>query len=337
MNNQQNMPPEAVIMQMIIGMRVSRCVSLVAELGLTDLLAEGSRTVSYLAEQTGSNEDALNRVLAFLAQQGVYSEVAAGQYENNLVSDVLGNNHPDSIRSYVQFLGSNFYWNIVYNLDHAVKTGEPAILRGSDKTTVFDVLQEHPKEQILFQEAMTKRSKASGKAIADAYDWAAYDTIVDVGGGQGMLASLIAQRAPSSSVIYFDLPHVIDAANNLLEQNHLPNLQAVGGDFFECVPGPADLIVMKYIIHDWDDKKSAQILTNCKEQLKNGGRILLCEGLMVTDGSKSVAMRSSDINMLLVGGKERTQQNFADLAAQVGLKLCRIIDTEGGTYLVELM
>ncbi len=55
----------------------------------------------------------------------------------------------------------------------------------------------------------------------------------------------------------------------------------MGGDFFESVP-PADLYLLKFILHDWDDESCLKILRRCREAMEPGGRIAIFE-LVVGD------------------------------------------------------
>jgi len=335
MENNKNLPPQAILMQMINGKHISRCVSLMAELGISDLLLEGAKSIKHLAEKTDSKEDPLNRVLRLMTRLGIYTEVKEGFYENNFLSELLGSQHPHSVKKYAQWMGTGFHWNVTRDLDYSVKTGIPSILKDTDKSNPFEVLLEHPEAQGVFQDAMTGMSTAEGYLVAEAYDWSAHQKIIDVGGGHGTLAKIIAEQTPNSKVSIFDIPEVIEQTKKIVEQTGLTNLTAVPGSFFESIPTPVELIIMKYIIHDWNDEKSIEILNNCKSALSENGKILLCE-MMITNGPESIPAQIFDIEMLIgPGGKERTQKQFEELFEKAGLRLIRIIDTKSPLKLIE--
>ena len=46
----------------------------------------------------------------------------------------------------------------------------------------------------------------------------------------------------------------------------------VGGDFFKALT-TADVYLLKFVLHDWDDERCVDILTRCREGLVLGGRI----------------------------------------------------------------
>ena len=125
------------MMQMINGKLISRCVSLVAELGVADRLRESPKDADSLAAATESNPDALYRVLQMLAGLGIFVELPERQFENSPLSEVL-RSHAGSVRNYARWLGHDLHWRVVKDLDYSVRTevegpspGEPAESTGS--------------------------------------------------------------------------------------------------------------------------------------------------------------------------------------------------------------
>jgi hypothetical protein len=147
---------------------------------------------------------------------------------------------------------------------------------------------------------------------------------------------MIARAAPQARVRVLDLPHVIEGTKKRLEDDGLEGrIEAVAGSFLERVPGPADLCVLKNILHDWDDEISTRTLTNCRNALEAGGRVLVCE-MVITPGPESLLARIIDIEMLVgPGGRERMEAEFAELFAIAGLKLIRVIETPTPIRLLE--
>ncbi|KAK4438746.1 8-hydroxyquercetin 8-O-methyltransferase [Sesamum alatum] len=85
-------------------------------------------------------------------------------------------------------------------------------------------------------------------------------SMVDVGGGTGTVAKAIADGFPGMNCVVLDLPHVVAGCEGS------ENLTFVAGDMFEYIP-PADAVFMKWILHDWPDKKCVKILEKCKEAI----------------------------------------------------------------------
>lgn len=330
------MPPQAVMIQMIHGKLLSRCISLVAELDIADHLKVGPKDADTLATATGMNPDALYRVMRMLASADIFEELSDRQFQNNALSDTLRSDAPGSTRGYARWLGTEFHWQLACDLDYSVQTGKPSVLKRQPDKSPFDILAQDPGAQERFNDAMSGVSIADGTAIVHSYDFTRFDRIMDVGGGHGMLAMMIAQAAPHAHVSVLDLPHVTEGAAERFAQDEAANrLKAIGGDFRKHVPGPVDLCVLKNTIHDWDDQTSSHILTNCREALADDGRILLCEYL-VGEGLEALASRLLDIEMLVgPGGRERTVEEFERVLADAGLKLNQVVETPTPIRLIE--
>lgn len=212
---QGSVPPTRILMQLISGKCVSRCVSLAAELAIADLLADGPEDVVALAKATGTSPETLYRVLRTLAGVGMFDELPKRRFQNSPLSAMLISGAPGSVRHYARWFGRELHWRMYSGLESSVRTGKPWAVNEYPDKTPFEVLAEHPADQDVFNQAMAELSEADGPAIAQAYDFSRFDRIVDVGGGQGTLARLIAGRAPQAKVTVFDLPQVTEGAPNV--------------------------------------------------------------------------------------------------------------------------
>lgn len=329
-------PPQAVMMQMISGKCISRCISAVADLGIADHLEAGPRDAASLAAETGVQADPLYRVMRMLAGLGVFHERADQTFENSPLSDALRNNAQGSVRHYARWYGQQLHWRIWADFDFSLQTGKPSIHKSEPDKTPFEVIAEDSRTHQVFQDAMTGLSLADGAAIIGAYDFSRFVRIADIGGGHGMLARMIADAAPEAEVTVFDLPHVVEETRREIEKAGLADrIHVAGGSFFEAIPGPFDLCVFKHIIHDWDDETAATILRNCAKALADGGRVVLCE-MLITPGPESLPALLLDVEMLAgPGGRERTRDEFAALFAAAGFRLERVIETQTPIRLVE--
>jgi len=147
-----------------------------------------------------------------------------------------------------------------------------------------------------------------------------------VGGGHGQLLSAILTRHPHVSGVLFDLPSGVQMARSGAGGS-LPRTEFVAGSFFESVPQGADVYVLKKVIHDWNDKQAVAILRNCRDAVTPHGRVLVAETI-IPAGNEPSPIKLIDANMLVVtGGAERTQAEYAALFAAAGLRLKRVIST----------
>jgi hypothetical protein len=107
---------------------------------------------------------------------------------------------------------------------------------------------------------------------------------------------------------------------------------------FESVPAGADALILKGVIHDWDDARSAKILANCRRALPPTGTLLLVERIMPEVLETTAAHRAAvqnDLNMLRgPGGSERTEREFRDVLRKADFTLSRVIPA-GPMHVIE--
>ena len=269
-------PPEAVITQMIFGKWVAMALSVAAKLRVADALAAGPKDIAELAEKTGTHAPSLFRVLRALASVGVFAEDEGGRFRQTPLSEVLRTGVPGSMRAVADYCGADWSWRPWGKLLETVRTGQTAFDEVFGEQA-FEYLAKHPEESAVFNEGMTGFSMQESPAVAEAYDFSPFGTIVDVGGGHGHLLCTILKKYPGPKGVVFDAPHVAEGATpRIAEAGLAGRCRAEGGDFFKAVP-PGDGYVMKHIIHDWPDDKSTTILRNCRKAASPGAKLILVE------------------------------------------------------------
>lgn len=327
-------PPEAIITQMIFGKWVSMAISVAAKLRIADALASGPLTVAELAGQTATHAPSLFRVLRALASVGVFAEDADGRFRQTPLSEVLRTGVPGSMRAVADYCGADWSWRPWGQLLETVQTGQTAFDRVFGEP-VFDYLAKHPAESAVFDDGMTGFSMQASPAVAEAYTFSPFGTIVDVGGGHGHLLCTILAKYPEPKGIVFDAPHVAMGATPRIASTGLAErCRAEGGNFFEAVPA-GDAYVMKHIIHDWPDDKATTILRNCRTASRPGAKLLLVE-MVIPPGNDASPGKLLDLEMLVIAsGKERTEAEYATLFAHSGWRLTRVIPTKSPVSIIE--
>jgi hypothetical protein len=312
------------IVRLAFGFAVSQALRVVADLEIADHLGDGEWSVDDLAAQTHSNADALYRVMRLLAAEGLFRETMARRFRLSELGEALRSDTGSSPRDLIRMLNGEPYLAFA-QLSHSVRTGLPAFDEVFGKPR-FDWLADHPDEAALFQRAMITLSQDSNEAIAEAYDFGAFSRVVDVGGGHGHLLSAILARHAHLSGVLFDLPSGIQMIRSAAGSN-FQRTEFVTGSFFESVPRGADVYVIKKVIHDWSDEQAVVILRNCRDAMTPQGKVLVAETIIPV-GNEPNPIKLIDVNMLVVtGGKERTQAEYAALLATAGLRLERVIST----------
>jgi hypothetical protein len=316
---------------MITGFRLSAALNVAADLGISDLLVDGPRAVADLAESTSTDPDTLRRLLRALATVGVYAEAPDGAYANTDLSEGLRSDVPGTLRPLARTLNSPALWSAWGHLGHSVRTGENAFeaMHGVD---VWTHRLAHPDENEIFNDNMTALTSTVAAAVADAYDFSGLHHVVDIGGGQGVLLEAVLSGHPALSGAVFDQEHVVAAAP--ISAALAPRWSAASGSFFDAVP-EADAYLLKSILHDWPDDRCVDILRTCRRSLRPGGVLLVVETLLGRPGFE-VHAAFSDLNMLVMpGGRERTEEEYAVLFAAAGFRLTRVVDTATRASVIE--
>jgi hypothetical protein len=182
-----------------------------ARLGVADLLQDRPRTTAHLAQQLEVNESVLYRLLRVLASQGVFEETESGTFANTRLSQFLCTHAPGSIRALLTFRGSEFYFVPFGKILSSIRTGEPARSRG-DGTNGFESLRQDPEQARLFDDAMTNMSELVAPVIVSAYDFGQWGSVIDVGGGNGVLLAAILRADPGLRGVLADQPQVLERA-----------------------------------------------------------------------------------------------------------------------------
>jgi hypothetical protein len=328
--------PSEQIMQLSNGYMAPACLYIAAKLRIADQLAGGAKPVAQMADGSrGVHEDSLYRVLRALASIGVFTETAPREFANTPASELLRQDIPGSLRDTVLFMTNPTHFRVFAELEHSVRTGETALKHVSG-LAAFEFLKQNPAEEEVFNSAMSNLSSHYAQAVLEAYDFSGLGTVADIGGGHGALLCAVLKKHYGLRGIVFDAPHVARGAAPHIDSAGLgERCQALGGDFFQKVPA-ADSYVLKSVIHDWDDQRAVAVLKNCVAAMRGDkGKILLLE-MVLSPGNEPHYGKWIDLEMLaMAGGRERTEQEFAELLSKAGLKLTRVVRTKAPVCVIE--
>jgi C-methyltransferase len=333
--HQRLVPAPAAMMEMIIATWTSQAITVAAQLGVADALADGPLTIDELAVRVDADADALRRLLRALISRGIFRQRRDGRFELNSLADTLRSDAPASMSSAARFYGSREQrerWTVMVD---AVRTGSSVVpaLRGKSS---FDYFAEQPELAELFNQTMTSVSEMTDLTVVAGYDFGAYPTIVDVGGGHGPLLAAVLAAAPASRGVLYDLPSVVaDAPNLLREQGVADRVRIVDGSFFDSVPGGGDAYILKNIIHDWPDEKALQVLRNVRAATGRQAKVLLVE-FVIPNHDREFPGKWVDLEMLLnLGARERTAAEYRELLGEAGFRMTRVVQTASPLSLVE--
>ena len=311
------------IQQISAGYFVSRCLHCAAELGVADALGDATKSVAELARDTGADADALGRILRLLASYGVFG-LRGHVVSQTALSSLLRSDHPQSMRDFARMFGLSVNWRSAEMLLHSLRTGEaaaPFAFEGG----FWGRLAEHPEEARLFDSAMLGKAKVHIPAVLSVYDFSPFETVADIGGGQGHLIRAVLQQTPNARGILFDQPDVVEAARTGGDEDG--RLRFQGGDFFKDDLPKADIYVLMYIIHDWADAPARQIIAAVRKHAGPQAKLLLIESEISDDEGPDWTKTLDIVMMALFAGRQRTTEQYRELLHAEGFELQRVINT----------
>jgi hypothetical protein len=301
--------------------RVTAVIYVAAKLGIAELLRDGPRSLAELAQATHADKQALGRLLVALSTVGVCAPVAEERYLLTGMGAALDGAAEPSFKASAIFEGQMLFpsWN---GLLESIMTGKTAAqLQGVDDA--FDLMAQSPEKVAIFNAAMVDLTRFVTADILGAYDFGGITHLMDVGGGSGELIGAVTIQYPHIQGTVFDLPRCAGSAKDHFGRIGVSDrTEFKPGDFFQTIPSGADAIIMKSIIHDWDEERSLAILQNCRKALPNNGLLLLVERLLPEFPTSSEEDREQALTDLVMlrgpGGMERTEKQYRRLVGEAG-------------------
>jgi hypothetical protein len=317
--------PAQILVDLGFGFILSGALAAATQLGVADALAEGPKHPEALAKELGADASSLFRVLRLLASVGVFIEDAEGRFGLTPAANLLRSQVPGSLREAVLMLTQKIFWLPTGELAETVRTGQTPFDRIFGKP-FFDYLAGNAAEAATFHQGMSSLSGLENGPIAHSYDFSPFQQVVDVGGGHGGFLIEALRATPSLRGVLFDHAHVL-SGSRIASAGLADRCEQTVGDFFQTVPTGADVYVLKRILHDWSDEVCINILRNCRNAMRPGGRVLVID-TVIPPGNRPHGGKVLDIMMMAsLPGRERTEADFRKLFVQAGLQLSRVIAT----------
>ena len=206
---------------------------------------------------------------------------------------------------------------------------------------LWEYLEADPDRLQEFNDGM--RSQATVKEFDSSYPFEselnmepveeAETVLVDVGGGRGHALERIKQRFPGlkGRLVLQDQDAIIkDAIAGGLSSEIEPQ----AASFFK--PNPiknARAYFFRRVLHDWSDPVCRTILSNTVTSMGPKSKVLIAE-YEVPAIAAPAKLTLQDINMMGLGGTERTERQWSELLDSVGLTLIKIWRTESSNFVI---
>jgi predicted transcriptional regulator len=313
------------MLQLLSALWMTHAIGAFARLDLADAIANGADDPASIAQMRNLNADRVNRLLRALTTVGIVIEKGGGHFAVTPLGGLLGSRSPQSMRSTALLL-TGYLGDMWGKLTEAV-AGEEVAFESMTGQPLFAWLAARPEEAARFHRMMVEVHGPETPAIIAAYDFAGFEHIVDVGGGNGSLISAILAAFPGRRATLFDLPEAVALAQRG-EGGPLPGVTLCAGDVLRAVPPGGDVYLLRHVMHDFDDDDCRRILLNVRRAMAAQARVLVLEAPVPPTPSPGPG-RWLDLHMmLLANGRERSLDDYARLFADAGLRLARTFPTQ---------
>jgi hypothetical protein len=324
----------ATVSRLVNGYQVSQALHVLVRLEIPDRLAAGPRSATDLAAEAGAHEPSVYRLLRAVAAVGILNELPDHRFVLTELGEALRSDVPGSVTGWAAFIGRPYYWNVWARLFDGVTTGKHAFRLEHGKG-VWDYRQEHPEETSIFNKAMNSSTGAVSPAVVAGYDFSTAATVVDVGGGGGLLLTQVLKANPGARGILFDLPGTVKDAKTFVAASGVgERCELVPGDFFKTVPSGADVYLLKSILHDWYDEEATAILKTIRAAARPETVLLVIEPV-ISGPNEGAPAKFADLNMMVAaGGRERTREEWDELFGGSGWRLDEVRPAARSSILV---
>lgn len=329
----QSMDDHDKVFELIMAGVGSQAVRTMAAMSVAEHLADGPLSAGQVAERESSDPGMTYRVLRAGVALGLLEyDPDAGLFSGTTTLGVLHKDAPACLKHYALAGISDAFWLPLVRMPDTVARGGNYVqeMLGS---SAFDYLGRHAQDARLFSRAMTDLSTPVIREAADALDVSGVASIVDVGGADGAFVAELLQRHPHLRGLVFDLAAVVPGVADEARRRGLgERMTAAAGDFFVDVP-TADLYLLKFILHDWDDESCRTILGNIRRAMAPGGRVVIVE---MTVGQNNLGAILLDLAMMSnFTGREREPSEFDRLLQSADLRVERITPLHPPYQLIE--
>lgn len=321
--------PAERLLDLIGGHRVTAAICAAVELGVIDALAAGPRTAPEIAAECSAHEGSSERLLTALVGLGICRSGEDSQYQLTEMGAYLAQGSDPSLRDWALFEGEMLARSWI-GLSESVRSGRTfAEIAGSEGGR-YEEMRRDPKTASLFDAAMVNMTRLVARDVLAAYNFRDAGRILDIGGGTGTLLIDILRAYPATIGCVLDLQRCEAGARQAIADAGLgPRAYFLAADFFVGIPSGFDTLLLKNVLHNWDDARCAVLLANCRRVLGRSGRIVIIERFLARAPDAPAGYASTalgDLNMLRgPGGRERTEFAYRNLATNAGLCVTHVL------------
>jgi hypothetical protein len=321
--------------RMVMAAWGSQAIRALAGLSVAEHLEEGPLGVEQLATRESVDPAMLYRLLRVgVAMDVLNYDTESQTFCTTPMLRVLHEDASESLKHYAQALPGPAFWHAAERTPRAVAVGrnQSVDVLGS---TLFDYFGEHPEAARQFTAAMSDLSTPVIREAVSVIDVQGAASALDVGGAGGAFLCELVERNPQLTGAVLDLEHVIPGVAEEAQRRGLTHkVHGIAGNFFEPLPA-ADIYLLKFILHDWDDRACTTLLANVCHAMNPGARLFIVE-MVVQDNAASLDAALMDMVMLCsLTGQERDLPHFNSLITEAGLRTVDVRALRGSYRVIE--
>lgn len=330
------LPSELAVLEHSAGFSVSYLLAAIVDLGVPDELASGPRTAEELATALQCNADALHRALRMGAVHNLVRLDRQGRFHATRLTKALTSDAPYASDQWCTFMASKAHQNAWGDLAETLRDGKSAFRR-QNGMSFFDWFDEHPGEGRAFAAGLSGLTLSEASAIVSSYGFPRSGVVCDIAGGVGVVLAEVLRRRPEVRGILVEAPLVLTEAAAYLNSLGLADrVDLRQGDLFGDLQVAADVYLLKWILHDWDNAACVRLLGNVADAMPSGAKLVVIEGIQERSRAHS-RFSPIDLQMLVVteGGRERSVAEIQSLMRQAGLRPLKVQRTPADLALLE--
>lgn len=327
-------PPPFRLMQIGSAFWQSRVLHVAAQLDLATTLADQRLTLDDLAARSQVDPNALGRLLRMLAAMGVFEIDRDGRVANNPMSQPLRTDSSVCVRNMVLMHNSPEMSKPWYEaLETGVRGGQVpfAVCHGQ---AMYAYMDDHAEFDALFSRAMDEVESLGGDSFATAFDWGAFDRVIDIGGSKGAKSAAILRRHLSLRAVVVDRPQVVSQARAWWSAKGDPRcrdrIEFLEGDALSgplpAAEGVRDAYLLSALLHGFDDAACIDGLRQVGRAVGNTGAAVVLLELVMPDHGADLISAAFDMQMFMgTRGRERTHQEWQAVISRSGLVLEEVV------------
>jgi hypothetical protein len=340
-------PAELVATEHATGFWRSAALMAVVNLRIADHLDnEECLSATEIAQLANAHPHLVERLMRAVAALGFFKRNKNGQYSNNSLSHCLRHTRgPRASLGWALRFQHRIQWQAWSSLDNVVRQGKtsfelesPLFSQGgefgltteskvAEQRGLFQRMEQDAEARVLFHSAMESVTSLATKELINSYPWEKHSRFLDIGGGKGHFATSLHAKFSQLKKAVLDLPFAFESFP-VSDRDKLP-FSIVEGSFFDLfgLIAQYDVLMLKHILHDWNDSQSGQILSEIRNNMHPKATLLIVETFQKQSG-KDLLSAFADLEMMhSFQSKERSLEDFDVLLHSNGFELTQVVHT----------